>query len=142
LHARSQRRLTLRSVIIIYGSARPPHGPVDVVIEDGLISSIGSTGGRLADGPPDAIIGGTGKYVMPGSVNTHMHWQEERQPGMPLPIQYERNLYLAAGVTAARSRWRVRPLEALAGREQRPHHHRAAHPRVSPSPTDVDARGA
>ena len=31
-----------------------------------------------------------------------MHWHEERQPGMPQPIQYERNLYLAAGVTTAR----------------------------------------
>src|SRR5258706_483773 len=39
---------------------------------------------------------------MPGSVNAHMHWQEERQPGIPQPIQYERNLYLAAGVTTAR----------------------------------------
>ena len=39
---------------------------------------------------------------MPGIVNTHMHWHEERQPGMPQPIQYERNLYLAAGVTTAR----------------------------------------
>ena len=39
---------------------------------------------------------------MPGIVNAHMHWHEERQPGMPQPIQYERNLYLAAGVTTAR----------------------------------------
>ena len=39
---------------------------------------------------------------MPGIVNTHMHWHEERQPGMSQPIQYERNLYLAAGVTTAR----------------------------------------
>ena len=39
---------------------------------------------------------------MPGIINTHMHWHEERQPGMPQPIQYERNLYLAAGVTTAR----------------------------------------
>ena len=39
---------------------------------------------------------------MPGIVNTHMHWHEERQPGVAQPIQYERNLYLAAGVTTAR----------------------------------------
>jgi imidazolonepropionase-like amidohydrolase len=102
LHAKSQRRLTLRNVMIIYGSARPPYGPVDIVIEDGLISSIGSTGGRLSDASSDSVIDGTGKYVMPGIVNTHMHWHEERQPGMPQPIQYERNLYLAAGVTTAR----------------------------------------
>ncbi len=48
------------------------------------------------------MIDATGKYVMPGIVNTHMHWHEERQPGIPQPIQYERNLYLAAGVTTAR----------------------------------------
>ena len=48
------------------------------------------------------MIDGTGKYVMPGMVNTHMHWHEERAPGVPQPIQYERNLYLASGVTTAR----------------------------------------
>ena len=48
------------------------------------------------------MIDGTGKYVMPGLVNTHMHWHEERAPGVPQPIQYERNLYLASGVTTAR----------------------------------------
>ncbi len=37
---------------------------------------------------------------MPGLINTHMHWHEERVG--PIPIQYERNLYLAAGVTTAR----------------------------------------
>ena len=37
---------------------------------------------------------------MPGIVNTHMHWHEERVG--PIPIQYERNLYLASGVTTAR----------------------------------------
>ncbi len=37
---------------------------------------------------------------MPGIVNTHMHWHEERAG--PIPIQYERDLYLAAGVTTAR----------------------------------------
>jgi len=27
--------------------------------------------------------------------DTHMHWHEERMPGIPMDIQYERNLYLA-----------------------------------------------
>ena len=31
-----------------------------------------------------------------------MHWHEERLPGLTQPIQYERNPYLAAGVTTAR----------------------------------------
>ena len=66
-----------------------------------IITAVGPRAG--ASGPPaDAVIDGTGKYVMPGMVNTHMHWHEERAPGVPQPIQYERNLYLASGVTTAR----------------------------------------
>jgi imidazolonepropionase-like amidohydrolase len=101
LHARAHRRLLIRNAMVIYGSARPAFGPVDIVVEDGLISYIGTTASRLG-GSADAVIDATGKYVMPGIVNTHMHWHEERQPGIPQPIQYERNLYLAAGVTTAR----------------------------------------
>src|SRR3954469_8391551 len=100
IHGRSPRRLVLRNAMVIYGSAKPPYGPVDVVVENGVIAFIGTGSSRL--GGADAVIDATGKYVMPGIVNTHMHWHEERQPGMPQPIQYERNLYLAAGVTTAR----------------------------------------
>jgi len=102
LHNRAARRLTLRNVTVIYGSARPPAGPLDIVVENGLISYIGPTGGWSGASSADAVIDGTGKYVMPGIVNTHMHWHENRQPGMPQPVQYERNLYLAAGVTTTR----------------------------------------
>ena len=101
LHARGVRRLVIKNAMVIYGSGRPPFGPVDIGVEDGRISYIGSPAGRFTSGA-DAVIDATGKYVMPGIVNTHMHWHEERQPGIPQPIQYERNLYLAAGVTTAR----------------------------------------
>jgi imidazolonepropionase-like amidohydrolase len=110
MHAKAAHRLVIKNAMVIYGNAKPPYGPVDIVVQDGLISYIGP-----ADGMPsssltlpttprssDAVIDATGKYVMPGIVNAHMHWHEERQPGMPQPIQYERNLYLAAGVTTAR----------------------------------------
>ena len=100
LHAAKPRRLMIRNAMVIYGSGRPPAGPSDIVIENGVIAYVGQGGGRM--GPADAVIDATGKYVMPGIVNTHMHWHEERQPGIPQPIQYERNLYLAAGVTTAR----------------------------------------
>ena len=101
IHAQTFRRLLVRNVMVIYGSGRPAYGPADVVVEDGRISYIAVPSSPMVR-PADAVIDGTGKYLMPGIVNTHMHWHEERQPGMPQPIQYERNLYLAAGITTAR----------------------------------------
>jgi imidazolonepropionase-like amidohydrolase len=99
-HARTYRRLLIRNAMVIYGNAKPPYGPMDIVVQDGRIADIRPGGASASDA--DAVIDGTGKYVMPGIVNTHMHWHEERAPGIPQPIQYERNLYLAAGVTTAR----------------------------------------
>jgi imidazolonepropionase-like amidohydrolase len=104
-HARAAKRLVIENAMVIYGNAKPPYGPMDVVLQDGVIGEIvpsGSTAALAARSSADATIDATGKYVMPGIVNVHMHWHEERQPGVPQPIQYERNLYLAAGVTTAR----------------------------------------
>ena len=101
LHASTPKRLVIRNAMVIYGNAKPAFGPVDVVVEAGVITAVGPRAGASAPSA-DAVIDGTGKYVMPGLVNTHMHWHEERAPGVPQPIQYERNLYLASGVTTAR----------------------------------------
>ena len=97
-HGQRVRRLLLRNAVVIYGNAKPAFGPVDILVEDGLIARIGPAAGQSA---VDAVIDASGKYVMPGMVNTHMHWQEQRA-GIPQPIQYERNLYLASGVTTTR----------------------------------------
>jgi imidazolonepropionase-like amidohydrolase len=101
LHARTPTRLVIRNAMVIYGNAKPAFGPVDVVVEAGVITAVGPRAGA-SGAPADAVIDATGKYVMPGMVNTHMHWHEERAQGVPQPIQYERNLYLAAGVTTTR----------------------------------------
>ena len=70
---------------------------------DGLITYVGELRpSERARQQPDAVIDAAGKYVMPGMVNTHMHWHERRDPDIPQPIQYERNLYLASGTTTAR----------------------------------------
>lgn len=103
LHAKPVKRLLIQNAMVIYGSGKPPFGPADILVQDGLIASIDSaSGGPVASQSADGVIDASGKYVMPGIVNTHMHWHEEREPGIPQPIQYERNLYLAAGVTTAR----------------------------------------
>lgn len=98
-HASAPQRLLIRNAMVFPGPATPAYGPVDILVEKGLIGRIGRASEEKWP-EPDATIDATGKYVMPGIVNTHMHWHEERVG--PLPIQYERNLYLAAGVTTAR----------------------------------------
>jgi imidazolonepropionase-like amidohydrolase len=102
IHGKTSKRLVLHNAMVIYGNAKPPYGPVDIIVEDGLISYVGPPQIAARGASDGVVIDATGKYVMPGIINTHMHWHEERQPGIPQPIQYERNLYLAAGVTTVR----------------------------------------
>jgi imidazolonepropionase-like amidohydrolase len=98
-HATSVKRLLIKNAMVIAGNAKPAFGPVDILVQDGLIARVGSTPAN--DPPPDAVIDATGKYVMPGIINTHMHLQDERG-GVAQPLQYELNLYLASGVTTVR----------------------------------------
>src|SRR4026209_1958559 len=82
LHAKTARRLIIKNAMVIYGNAKPPYGPIDIVVQDGLISYIGTTTETASTSRgSDAVIDAAGKYVMPGIVNAHMHWHEERQPG-------------------------------------------------------------
>lgn len=101
-HNGKYKRMVITNAMVIYGNGKPPYGPMDIVIENGLIAKIVASPAGAATEGVDAVIDATGKYVMPGMVNTHMHWHEERQAGIPQPIQYERNLYLATGTTTAR----------------------------------------
>ena len=97
-HARQYKRLLIKNAMIIYGNAEPPFGPANIAIENGLIARVGYVGRNWK---PDAVIDATGKYVMPGIINGHMHLQDQRG-GIPQPLQYEMNLYLAAGATTVR----------------------------------------
>jgi imidazolonepropionase-like amidohydrolase len=99
-HGRQVKRLLIKGAMVIPGTGVPASGPMDILVEDGLIARLGSSAGGTGSAAADLVIDAAGKYVMPGIVNTHMHWHEERVG--PIPIQYERNLYLAAGVTTAR----------------------------------------
>jgi hypothetical protein len=41
-HARSVKRLLITNAMVIYGSGKPAFGPVDVLIEGGLIARVGT----------------------------------------------------------------------------------------------------
>src|SRR5262245_15511455 len=86
LHARPFRRWLIRGAMVIPGTAAPAYGPTDLLIENGTIARVGSASEERWP-QADATIDASGKYVMPGIVNTHMHWHETRVG--PLPIQYE-----------------------------------------------------
>ena len=99
VHAKAVTRLLIRNAMVVYGNAKPAYGPVDILVQDGLIARVGRTPAN--DPPPDAVIDAAGKYVLPGLVNAHMHLQDERG-GIAQPFQYEANLLLACGVTTVR----------------------------------------
>ena len=100
-------RLIIRNAIIIEGNGTPASGPKDIVIENGLITSIVALdpvaiGRGTAQRPQgDVEIDAAGKYVMPGLINAHAHVQEERG-GIPQPLDYELKMWLACGITTVR----------------------------------------
>src|SRR5438552_2883836 len=72
VHASEVKRLLITHAMVIPGPAIPASGPTDILVEGGVIARMGDS---TRDQWPaaDATIDATGKYVMPGIVNTHMH---------------------------------------------------------------------
>src|SRR3954451_8835738 len=68
-HASASRRLVIKNAMVIYGNAKPPYGPMDILVQDGLITDITpstETSALAARSMADTVIDATGKYVMPG----------------------------------------------------------------------------
>ena len=100
------KRLIIRGITVIDGTGAAPEGPMDVVIEGNRIVDVVSVGvphrpikekGRPAKG--DREIDGTGKYLMPGFVDTHVHYGS---PDKAPDAEYVNKLWLASGVTTVR----------------------------------------
>src|SRR6187399_2596941 len=66
----------------------------DVTIRDGRIAAIGAASDR-ADGSGARTIDATGKFLIPGLADMHVHWYDERYLG----------LFVANGVTTVRQMW-------------------------------------
>ena len=100
-------RLVIRGATMVDGNGTPASGPVDIVIEKNRIQGIVpldpvALKAGYAKRPAGGVeIDATGKYVLPGLINGHAHVQEERG-GVPQPLQYELNLWLASGITSVR----------------------------------------
>src|ERR1022692_3298145 len=109
-HGKRYPRLVIRNAMVIEGNGTPASGPKDIVIENNRIVSVvpvdavstgnlPGAGSRRPQG--DVQIDATGKYVMPGLINSHGHVQDERG-GIPQPLEYELKLWLSCGITTVR----------------------------------------
>jgi hypothetical protein len=94
-------RLVIRNAMVIPGHGGPPVGPYDIVIEQNVIAEMtpfdpvtAQRRGDTARATGDRVIDATGKYVMPGMIDLHMHVRTQ-----PMPIAYVYYLKLAHGVT-------------------------------------------
>jgi len=96
-HGRRYDRLLIRNVYVIDGNGTPTSGPMNIVVENDRIATVG---GRTS-GSFDAVIEGDGRYLLPGLINLHTHLQDSRGR-ISMPFQYQLNLCLASGITTVR----------------------------------------
>jgi len=98
-HGQRYDRLVIRNVLVIDGKGTPMRGPLDVIVEGDKIAAV-----RGADARPGAykneahVLDGTGMYLLPGFIDSHIHLHDERA-GTAQPFEYEYKIYLACGVT-------------------------------------------
>jgi imidazolonepropionase-like amidohydrolase len=93
-HGRRPATLEIRGAHVVRGDGAPAYGPASVFVRDGRIVAE-----RIEE--PELVLDGTGCYVLPGLVSTHAHIQES-SGGLPIPLEYQMNLWLASGVTTVR----------------------------------------
>jgi len=95
--------LVLKDFTVIDGTGRAPMPAAHVVIEQGVIASVGGESTRLGDA---TVIEGRGRWLLPGLWDTHMHhvfsaggfvWHEEFSAQQRL---WNWRAYLRSGVTS------------------------------------------
>ncbi|MBI2686041.1 MAG: amidohydrolase family protein [Acidobacteria bacterium] len=96
-HGERPQRMIIRGATVVEGNGTPAQGPVDILIENGLIASVG----RVQSQAGDVEIEAKGKYVLPGFINLHGHLHNERA-GAYMDPNYVLKLWLACGITTVR----------------------------------------
>ena len=120
----STPRVVLTHVRVIDGAGHPPLDDRNVVIDHGKIAAI-DAGADIAPADGTTVIDGHGRSVMPGIVGMHDHlfyiarpnydddWSSEPPIIVPEMTFSAPRLYLAAGVTTARTTGSVEPYTDL-----------------------------
>ncbi len=116
-HGQRYDKLVIRNVLVIDGKGTPMRGPLDVIVAGNTIAAV-----RPADRRADAyktekhILDGTGMYLLPGLINSHVHLHDERD-GIPQPFEYQNKIWLGCGITTVRDVG-TDPAKALAERRK------------------------
>ncbi len=103
-------RLIIRGVTMIDGTGGPPTGPVDIVVEKNKIVDIKTVGVPHIPIDPEKRpklgtkgnvkeIDATGKFIMPGIIDLHVHTGGEVKAP---EAEYTYKLWLANGITTVR----------------------------------------
>lgn len=105
------QRLILRGAFMIDGTGAPAQGPVDIVVENDRITEVRIVSAphlpidpskRPAAGEGTQEIDLSGKYILPGFVDTHLHLHTMEE-GQQVPPEYPLKLWLAHGITSGRT---------------------------------------
>jgi imidazolonepropionase-like amidohydrolase len=101
-------QLIIRGVTLINGNGAPPQGPIDIVVENNIITAIqvvGYPGVAIKEADrPQLKPGGkeldcTGMYLMPGFIDMHGHIGGKAQGAEP---DYVFKLWMGHGITTVR----------------------------------------
>ncbi|MEW5918505.1 MAG: amidohydrolase family protein [Gemmatimonadota bacterium] len=110
-------RLVIRNATILSGRGAPgsnrtmpPEGPVDIIIENGVITDIvlmdavnaAGYGRNFQRATGDRVIDATGMFVTPGLVEMHAHLPSPNGDHGTRALDYAYRLYLGHGVTTVR----------------------------------------
>ncbi|MBI3789523.1 MAG: hypothetical protein HY275_01420, partial [Gemmatimonadetes bacterium] len=111
------KRLVIRNAIVVSGRGTPgtnrgmpPEGPVDIVIENGVITDMipmdpvnaAGYGPKFQRATGDIVIDAKGQYVTPGLVEMHAHLPPRNNELGPRGLDYAYRLYMGHGITAVR----------------------------------------
>ncbi len=128
-------RMVIRGVTVIDGTAGPPSGPMDIVVENGRIVELRLTGddfGRIDESarpePGDFELDAHGMYLMPGFIDAHVHIGSEQTTG--LPVKYIYYLWLGSGVTTVLEAGSGRGLEWTVAQRDSSARHEIIAPRI------------
>ena len=129
-------QLIIRGVTLINGNGAPPVGPVDIVVDGNVISSIRNVGypgvpineekrPKLKDGGYE--LDANGMYLMPGFVDMHGHIGGRAQG---VSAEYVFKLWLAHGITTIRDPSCGNGLDWVLEHKERGNNNAIAAPRI------------